>query len=159
MTHQPTPYGTTPAEAAAMLLGASAVAMTIWAIAGHWPTWVTLLIAAITAPLAGIATFAALGRINRGGRRRLRPRYLTVPRPAVVLTDTPRPGCRTCAGDGGWIEYHRDGGPEDGIAVDVPCDCWTTWHRTLLPIPRTLAQLLTRRGRAAGSYYSQEPPF
>ncbi len=82
---------------------------------------------------------------------RLRIRYVTWPRPGLILTDTPDPNCPGCNGDGGW---NRDYGDYDtgeyaGTNWD-PCDCWNEDRRwPLLPLPR----------RTTGTAYSDEPPF
>lgn len=84
---------------------------------------------------------------------RPRIRYRTWPRPALVLTDTPRPHCTYCQGAGGWTEDYADQDGDYGGTEDVWCDCWRPYRNwMLLPIPR----LLLRR-RTAG--YSTEPPF
>lgn len=161
MTDEPDPYATTAAEATAVLLGIAAVITAAWAISARWPVWLTLLVVFVCCPLAGLGMYAALGRIGRG--RRLRIRYQPSPRPAVVLTDTPRPGCSDCEGAGGWIEHYGDGSGEYGGETAVYCDCWTSWARVLLPVPRRLARLLVRlsdrRDARRGFGYSDEPPF
>ncbi|WP_326590265.1 hypothetical protein [Streptomyces sp. NBC_01294] len=92
---------------------------------------------------------------------RLRIQRTTWPRPALLLTDTPRPDCRTCDGNGG-IEHphgHPETGEYDGSDWE-PCHCWNEDRRwTLLPLPR-----LPRRWRRAhrdpwANGYSDEPPF
>jgi hypothetical protein len=90
-------------------------------------------------------------------RMRVRVRFADDPRPVLVLTDTPRPSCPLCLGNGGWNEYVSDGGsPEDGETWFLPCDCWSSWHRRLFRIPVWLAQ---RFGWLAPGGYSDEPPF
>ncbi|MFE7273701.1 hypothetical protein [Streptomyces sp. NPDC057623] len=95
---------------------------------------------------------------------RLRIQRATWPRPALILTDTPRPDCRNCDGIGG-IEHdygnHYDGEYE-GTDWE-PCQCWNEHRRwTLLPLPR-LPKWLRRRRPArdpwAANGYSDEPPF
>jgi hypothetical protein len=113
-------------------------------------------------PLFGLGVYAALGRAGRG--RRLRLRYTTSPRPAIVLTDTPRPNCPYCHGEGWWTEYVQDGpNPEDGERLDVPCGCCTDYRRTLLPLPRALASIrhrrASRRADHTDPWASSEPPF
>ncbi|MFI0909435.1 hypothetical protein [Streptomyces abikoensis] len=92
---------------------------------------------------------------------RLRIQRATWPRPALILTDTPRPDCRNCEGIGG-IEHlygHPETGEYDGSDWE-PCPCWREDRRwTLMPLPR-----LPRRRRPAtepwaASGYSDEPPF
>ncbi|MEE1791419.1 hypothetical protein PUR28_11665 [Streptomyces sp. BE308] len=91
---------------------------------------------------------------------RLRIQRIDWPRPALILTDTPRPDCRTCDGHGGIeCEYgHPETGEYDGSDWD-PCTCWDeTRCWTLLPLPN-----FTRRWRTdrdpRGTEYSDEPPF
>ncbi|MGW8378430.1 hypothetical protein [Streptomyces sp. ODS28] len=78
-------------------------------------------------------------------------------RPGLVLTDTPRPNCWACGGEGGhWRDY---GDPETGEYAGTewdPCPCWDdTRVRTLLPLPRI--RLPWRKHNSGG--YSDEPPF
>lgn len=85
---------------------------------------------------------------------RLRIQRTTCLRPALILTDTPRPDCRICDGNGG-IEHpygHPETGEYDGSDWE-PCTCWNEDHRwVLMPLPR-----LSWTRRRAG--YSDEPPF
>lgn len=102
--------------------------------------------------------------MSRCALPRLRIQRATWPRPALILTDTPRPDCRNCDGNGG-IEHdygnHYDGEYE-GTDWE-PCQCWNEHRRwTLLPLPRLPRWL--RRHRAvrdpwAANGYSNEPPF
>lgn len=98
---------------------------------------------------------------------RLRIRY-TACRPGLILTDTPRPNCWACQGDGG---HYRDyGHHEDGEYADTEwesCPCWDeTRCRTLLPLPR-ITRRARRARRARGTFpdpwasngHSGEPPF
>ncbi|MFE7410222.1 hypothetical protein [Streptomyces laurentii] len=68
---------------------------------------------------------------------RLRLRVTDWPRRTLTLTDTPRPGCPDCQGQGGW---NRDYGDETGEYAGTewdPCHCWNenrSW--TLLRLPR-----------------------
>lgn len=92
--------------------------------------------------------------------RRLRLRYQGWPRPAIVLTDTPRPTCTLCLGHGGWLEDYAGPDGEYGGTEQITCDCWTSWSLTLLALPRRIAEARNRRAEhrlPAG--YSQEPPF
>ncbi|MEU7163856.1 hypothetical protein AB0A70_04320 [Streptomyces morookaense] len=85
---------------------------------------------------------------------RLRLRRTTWPRRALILTDTPRPDCRTCDGNGG-IE-HPYGDPETGEYAGTewePCTCWNEDCRWFL-LP--LLHLPWARRRTG---YSDEPPF
>ncbi|MFK0290082.1 hypothetical protein ACIQU6_06310 [Streptomyces sp. NPDC090442] len=88
---------------------------------------------------------------------RLRVQRATWPRPALVLTDTPRPDCPGCEGDGGTAYDYGD--PETGEYAGTgwePCTCWDPDRRWLLmPLPR-LSRVL-RRSPPSG--YSDEPPF
>jgi hypothetical protein len=87
---------------------------------------------------------------------RLRLRYTNWPRPAIELTDTPRPNCPTCHGDGGWPQDY--GNPETGDyegTRNVTCDCWQpqrAWF--VLAVPRSIA----RRWLGAPEL-SDGPPF
>ncbi|WFB09534.1 hypothetical protein LRS74_22645 [Streptomyces sp. LX-29] len=87
---------------------------------------------------------------------RLRIRRVNWPRAALVLTDTPRPACRTCDGDGGTAYGYGDYKTGEYAGTDwEPCPCWDEHRRwTLLPLPR-----LPRRLRRANAGYSDEPPF
>ena len=80
---------------------------------------------------------------------RLRIRYTAWPRPALELTDTPRPDCLDCEGAGGWNEPRTaPNGDFDGMEW-IPCICWDpskSWF--LLPIPRRINDALQAR-RAA----------
>ncbi|WEH34475.1 hypothetical protein PZB75_14655 [Streptomyces sp. AM 4-1-1] len=81
---------------------------------------------------------------------RLRVQRTTWPRPALVLTDTPRPHCPDCRGEGG--QGHASVSPDgefDGIDW-YPCPCWDETRRwVLFPLPR----------RTPPGGYSDEPPF
>ncbi|MFF0431852.1 hypothetical protein ACFYU9_06460 [Streptomyces sp. NPDC004327] len=91
---------------------------------------------------------------------RLRMRVQEWPRRALILTDTPRPNCPDCRGEGG---HNRDYGDYEtgeyaGTEWD-PCPCWDedrSW--TLLPLPR-----VPRWGQPHvdpwGNGYNDEPPF
>lgn len=62
---------------------------------------------------------------------RLRIRYTTWPRPAVELTDTPRPRCQDCGGEGGYESAGLAEEPETNL-----CGCWDpsrAWLITLVP--------------------------
>ncbi|MFC8170920.1 hypothetical protein [Streptomyces sp. NPDC057325] len=91
---------------------------------------------------------------------RLRLRVTNWPRKALTLTDTPRPHCPDCRGEGGWNRDYGDHetGEYAGTEWD-PCPCWDedrSW--ALLPLPR-----LPRRRQPHtdpwGNGYSDEPPF
>ncbi len=96
---------------------------------------------------------------------RLRIQLTDCPRRALVLTDTPRPDCRACGGEGGTeYDYGDHNGEYAGTEWD-PCTCWNENRRwTLLPLPR-LPRRLRRRGCAGrdpwgpNGGYSNEPPF
>jgi hypothetical protein len=85
---------------------------------------------------------------------RLRIQRSDWPRPALILTDTPRPKCLDCRGAGGIA--HDYGHPETGEYEGTewePCACWNGHRRwILLPLPR-----ISRHTPPGG--YSNEPPF
>ncbi|MEU9498204.1 hypothetical protein [Streptomyces sp. NPDC048196] len=68
---------------------------------------------------------------------RLRIRYTDWPRPAIELTDTPRPGCWDCDGDGGFEVAGRSGPQPETVL----CDCWDPARAWLLSyVPRCIAR-------------------
>ncbi|WP_338493364.1 hypothetical protein [Streptomyces sp. SJL17-4] len=96
--------------------------------------------------------------------RRLRPRIIvaTWPRRALVLTDSPRPDCYECRGEGGREQDYGDHETGEYAGTDwIPCFCWDENRRwTLLPL------LSLPRRRTTGSDpwatpagYRDEPPF
>ncbi|MEV5487549.1 hypothetical protein AB0L47_05920 [Streptomyces bobili] len=94
---------------------------------------------------------------------RLRIRVTHWPRPALILTDTPRPGCLDCAGEGGHsYDYGDHTGEYAGTEWD-PCPCWNEDHRmVLLPLPRRHRWPRRRdddRDPWGPAGYSNEPPF
>ncbi|SOE69551.1 hypothetical protein SAMN05446589_3549 [Streptomyces sp. OV198] len=96
---------------------------------------------------------------------RLRFQRIDWPRPALILTDTPRPDCRACEGDGGFPHDYGDYETGEYAGTDwEPCTCWHEHRRwVLLPLPR-LPRWPRRRhdtGRDpwATNGYSNEPPF
>ncbi|PWI44694.1 hypothetical protein [Streptomyces sp. ICBB 8177] len=81
---------------------------------------------------------------------RLRIQRAVLPRPALILTDTPRPNCPQCLGDGGieW-PYGDETGEYAGSEWEW-CGCWNErlrWTLLLLPC------------RKSGTAYTDEPPF
>lgn len=83
---------------------------------------------------------------------RFRIRYTDWPRPAVELTDTPRPGCWDCAGTGG-VEV---AGLGEESETDL-CDCWDPARAWLLTyVPRWIAR---RWLGWTEPRYSDVPPF
>ena len=73
---------------------------------------------------------------------RLRIRYTTWPRPAIELTDTPRPRCPDCDGEG-EVEWGAPGREEPNY---VDCPCWQPFRSwLLLPVPRWLLGLFESR--------------
>lgn len=95
---------------------------------------------------------------------RLRIQRATWPRPALVLTDTPRPNCPDCEGIGGFESFYGDYDTGEYAGSDWdPCGCWNENQRwPLLPLPGLPRWL--RRGRRvrdpwAANGYSSEPPF
>ncbi|MEU1941632.1 hypothetical protein ABZ554_04015 [Streptomyces sp. NPDC020125] len=69
---------------------------------------------------------------------RLRIQHTTWPRRALILTDTPRPDCPGCDGDGGTEHDYGDYETGEYAGTDwEPCTCWDETRRwTLLPLPR-----------------------
>ncbi|MCT9090492.1 hypothetical protein N4G70_16705 [Streptomyces sp. ASQP_92] len=86
---------------------------------------------------------------------RLRIERTDWPRPGLYLTDTPRPDCPQCQGEGGIEE---DYGDETGDYAGTnwwPCTCWHDNARwLLLALPR-------RRpwGQPRDPWATDEPPF
>jgi hypothetical protein len=93
---------------------------------------------------------------------RLRIRLTDWPRRALILTDTPRPDCPDCDGEGGRTYDYGD--PETGEYAGTewdPCPCWNE-HRqwTLIPLPRLPHHRRHRQGDPwAANAHSDEPPF
>ncbi|MEI7031257.1 hypothetical protein [Streptomyces pratensis] len=85
---------------------------------------------------------------------RLRIQLTGWDRRTLILTDTPRPDCPRCDGDGGFAyDYGDHEGEYAGTEWD-PCTCWNEARRwTLLRLPR-----IPRR-RADRDPWSSEPPF
>ncbi|WP_405971684.1 hypothetical protein OG496_18830 [Streptomyces sp. NBC_00988] len=96
---------------------------------------------------------------------RLRFQRVTWPRPALILTDTPRPDCPDCEGIGGF-EYDY-GNSYDGEYEGTdwePCTCWNEARRwVVLPLPRLPRWLHRRSDTVRDPWgpddYSNEPPF
>ncbi|MCX4549460.1 hypothetical protein [Streptomyces sp. NBC_01500] len=88
---------------------------------------------------------------------RLRIQCITWPRPALILTETPRPNCWNCGGNGGH-EHHYS---EYAGTKWEPCPCWDEnrrWILLLLPrIPHRRQK--TTRDPWGTSGYPDEPPF
>ncbi|PJN40770.1 hypothetical protein CG747_10565 [Streptomyces sp. CB02959] len=83
----------------------------------------------------------------------MRIRRTYCPRPALILTDTPRPDCLDCEGNGGNPHDYADDTGEYAGTYWESCTCWNEDHCWLvLPLPRAL-----RRTPPGG--YSDEPPF
>ncbi|MEE1758163.1 hypothetical protein [Streptomyces sp. SP18BB07] len=94
---------------------------------------------------------------------RLRIKVVCWSRPALALTDTPRPNCPQCQGEGG---HHHDYGDHNGEYAGtewISCPCWDENRcRILLPLPhrpRWLRRRHTGRDPWAPGGYSNEPPF
>jgi hypothetical protein len=81
-------------------------------------------------------------------------------RRALVLTDTPRPDCPDCHGEGGHAyDYGDHTGEYAGTEWD-PCPCWDETRRwTLLRLPRIPRRHRTERDPWGANGYSDEPPF
>ncbi|MFF5537330.1 hypothetical protein ACFY71_33535 [Streptomyces cinerochromogenes] len=95
---------------------------------------------------------------------RLRIQFTHWPRRALILTDTPRPDCPECDGDGGIGHDYGDPATGEYAGTDwEPCTCWDENRcRVLLPIPRRPRWLRRRdigRDPWAPGDYSDEPPF
>ncbi|MGJ5832804.1 hypothetical protein [Streptomyces ossamyceticus] len=96
---------------------------------------------------------------------RLRIQRATLPRPALILTDTPRPDCPNCDGVGGIEHDYGDYDTGEYAGTDwEPCECWNEHCRwVLLPLPSLPRWFPRRRGTIpdpwAANGYSDEPPF
>ncbi|MGW2721980.1 hypothetical protein [Streptomyces sp. NPDC001492] len=84
-------------------------------------------------------------------------------RPGLYLTDTPRPDCRDCDGEGGF-EY--DYGDHNGEYADTdwePCGCWNENRRWLLlrlpHRPRWMRRPDDGRDPWEPGDHNSEPPF
>ncbi|MFD6434302.1 hypothetical protein [Streptomyces venezuelae] len=92
---------------------------------------------------------------------RMRIKRTTWPRPALVLTDTPRPDCPDCEGAGG-AEYDYgdlETGEYAGTNWD-PCHCCNEQRRWIvLPLPRRRWRRRRSPDPWAANGYSDEPPF
>ncbi|WP_369224616.1 hypothetical protein AB5J52_27840 [Streptomyces sp. R39] len=94
---------------------------------------------------------------------RLRLQVTGYSRRVLTLTDTPRPDCRNCDGDGGFEHDYGDHNGEYAGTEWEPCPCWNeNRHWRLLPLPRR-PRWLRRRGDHRDPWgsagYSDEPPF
>jgi hypothetical protein len=91
---------------------------------------------------------------------RLRIKVSDWPRRALVLTDTPRPDCADCGGEGGWEYDYGDASGEYADTAWDPCPCWNdTRHWVLLPLPRVRRWTYSDPWAANENGYSDEPPF
>lgn len=90
---------------------------------------------------------------------RLRIQRATWPRPALILTDTPRPDCPQCGGDGGIKEDYGDETGEYAGTHWYPCTCWNESRRwPLMPLPRR--RLWPRHpDTVRDPWATDEPPF
>ncbi|WP_327235751.1 hypothetical protein OG349_19015 [Streptomyces sp. NBC_01317] len=82
---------------------------------------------------------------------RLRVQRTTWPRHALILTDTPRPNCPDCGGNGGHSYDYGDHETGEYAGTDWwSCPCWIEDRRwVLLPLPHC----------TPSGGYSDEPPF
>lgn len=95
---------------------------------------------------------------------RLRIKVIDWPRRALALTDTPRPRCPECRGEGGTNHDYGDHTGEYAGTEWVPCLCWgENRHLVLMPLPRrprwTCRRTDDGRDPWATHGYSNEPPF
>ncbi|QSY50186.1 MULTISPECIES: hypothetical protein [Streptomyces] len=90
---------------------------------------------------------------------RLRIQRATWPRPALILTDTPRPDCLLCDGVGGIESFYGDYATGEYAGTDWdPCTCWNENRRwVLMPLPYRRPR--TGHNPWAANGYSDEPPF
>ncbi|MEE6269504.1 hypothetical protein V2E29_28215 [Streptomyces diastatochromogenes] len=90
---------------------------------------------------------------------RLRFKVVGWTRRALALTDTPRPDCPDCQGDGGTAHDYGDHNGEYAGTEWEPCTCWNENRRWLLmPLPRLPRRDPGRDPWGVGGY-SDEPPF
>ncbi|MEU9359558.1 hypothetical protein AB0D35_15825 [Streptomyces sp. NPDC048301] len=91
---------------------------------------------------------------------RLRIQLSDWDRRSLVLTDTPRPDCPDCRGEGGHAyDYGDHTGEYAGTEWD-PCSCWDESRRwTLFRLPRLPGRRQPERDPWGASGYSDEPPF
>ncbi|WP_428953310.1 hypothetical protein [Streptomyces sp. cg35] len=91
---------------------------------------------------------------------RLRIERTTWPRPALVMTDTPRTNCPDCQGAGG---HNRDYGDHSGEYAGTdwdPCPCWDETRRWIvLPLPRRPRRPSGPDADPWAPNSSNEPPF
>ncbi|MEU2954510.1 hypothetical protein [Streptomyces xanthochromogenes] len=79
-------------------------------------------------------------------------------RRTLVLTDSPRPDCPRCEGNGGSAyDYGDHEGEYAGTDWD-PCTCWDETRRWTLPLPRR-PRWLRRRHTGRDPWATDEPPF
>ncbi|MCD2466795.1 hypothetical protein MBT42_24985 [Streptomyces sp. MBT42] len=95
-------------------------------------------------------------------RLRLRLSVAHWPRRALILTDTPRPDCDECRGEGGIEQHYGDYQTGEYVDTDwIPCDCWDEdrrWALFPLPhLPRRRTPVTDPWGPPGG--YTDEPPF
>ncbi|MFE2498607.1 hypothetical protein [Streptomyces scopuliridis] len=91
---------------------------------------------------------------------RLRIQHTTWPRRALILTDTPRPRCPDCRGEGGWDHHYIDEEGEYAGTNSYLCPCWNDNRRwPLLPLPRIPRRRAAAQHPWATGGYSDEPPF
>ncbi|EFL01372.1 conserved hypothetical protein [Streptomyces sp. SPB78] len=76
---------------------------------------------------------------------RLRLTITHCPRRALTLSDTPRPDCPQCAGEGFMREGYLIGPGTYRQTAYTSCPCWDRYRcRTLLPLPHLPLRRRTR---------------
>lgn len=94
---------------------------------------------------------------------RLRIQVTGWTRRTLILTDTPRPDCPRCGGEGGHGHDYGDHNGEYAGTEWEPCDCWNEDRRwVLLPLPRRprrLGRRETGRDPWGAAWLQRRTPF